>query len=181
MTGADWPARMLGWLPRPLDPVRSIKAKLSVALGLAGGVRQSTLVLLLPLWLFVAARSGRSTLLRGLVVLAGTCLLWLVPLIYLAGGPRRYYQAGASLLGFVGEKTSVLYGGAQAVLGNLAQVGAGLVVGLNLSLLVVGLALALRCRARRRLARREWLLLGLWAATGLLCGLGSRESRAPIQ
>ena len=27
----------------------------------------------------------------------------------------------------------------------------------------------------------EWLLLGLWAATGLLCGLGSRESRAPIQ
>jgi signal transduction histidine kinase len=30
--------RMLGWLPRPLDPVRSIKAKLSVALGLAGGV-----------------------------------------------------------------------------------------------------------------------------------------------
>ncbi|GGQ45019.1 sensor histidine kinase [Couchioplanes azureus] len=30
--------RVLGWLPRPLDPVRSIKAKLSLALGLAGGV-----------------------------------------------------------------------------------------------------------------------------------------------
>lgn len=27
-----------GWLPRPLDPVRSIKAKLSLALGLSGGV-----------------------------------------------------------------------------------------------------------------------------------------------
>jgi hypothetical protein len=27
----------------------------------------------------------------------------------------------------------------------------------------------------------EWLLLGLWAATGLLAGLGSRESRAPIE
>ena len=26
----------------------------------------------------------------------------------------------------------------------------------------------------------EWLLLGLWAATGVLAGLGSRESRAPI-
>ena len=34
----DWLARMLCWQPRPLDPVRSIKAKLSVALGLAGGV-----------------------------------------------------------------------------------------------------------------------------------------------
>lgn len=139
----------------------------AVALGLAGGVRQSTLVLLLPLWLFVAVSAGRRTFVRGLAVLAGTCLLWLVPLIYLAGGPRRYVQAGTSLLGFVGEKTSVLYGGVQAVLGNLAQVGAGLVVGLNLSLLAVGLALALRCGARRRLAGREWLLLGLWAGPAL--------------
>lgn len=30
--------QVLGWLPRPLDPMRSIKAKLSLALGLAGGV-----------------------------------------------------------------------------------------------------------------------------------------------
>ncbi len=28
---------------------------------------------------------------------------------------------------------------------------------------------------------QEWLLMALWAATGLLAGLGSRESRAPIQ
>jgi signal transduction histidine kinase len=34
----SWVAPALSWLPRPLDPVRSIKAKLSVALGLAGGV-----------------------------------------------------------------------------------------------------------------------------------------------
>ncbi len=27
----------------------------------------------------------------------------------------------------------------------------------------------------------EWLMLGLWAATGVLCGLGSRESRIPVQ
>ena len=139
----------------------------AVALGLAGGVRQSTLVLLLPLWLVVAVRTGRRTFVLGLTVLAGTCLLWLVPLVYLAGGPRRYVQAGASLLGFVGEKTSVLYGGVQAVLGNLAQVGAGLVLGLNLSLLAVGLALVMCRGGRRQLARREWLLLGLWAGPAL--------------
>jgi signal transduction histidine kinase len=33
-----WFAPLLARLPRPLDPVRSIKAKLSVALGLSGGV-----------------------------------------------------------------------------------------------------------------------------------------------
>ncbi|MFI5936205.1 sensor histidine kinase [Actinoplanes sp. NPDC051494] len=39
MTGlSDVVRRVLGRLPRPLDPVRSIKAKLSGALGLAGGV-----------------------------------------------------------------------------------------------------------------------------------------------
>jgi len=27
---------------------------------------------------------------------------------------------------------------------------------------------------------QEWLLTALWAATGLLAGLGSRESRAPL-
>ena len=31
-------APLFAWLPRPLDPVRSIKAKLSLALGFAGGV-----------------------------------------------------------------------------------------------------------------------------------------------
>jgi len=140
----------------------------AVALGLAGGVRQSSLVLLLPLWLYVAVRSGRRPLVAGLAVLAATCLSWLVPLLYLAGGPRRYIQAGASLLGFVGEKTSFLYGGLQAVLGNLAQVGAGLAVALNLSLIAVALALALRCRTGRHLSRREWGLLGLWAGPALL-------------
>nr|WP_310429965.1 HAMP domain-containing sensor histidine kinase [Catenuloplanes niger] len=34
----DTVEKLLGRLPRPLDPVRSIKAKLSLALGLAGGV-----------------------------------------------------------------------------------------------------------------------------------------------
>lgn len=27
----------------------------------------------------------------------------------------------------------------------------------------------------------QWIILGLWAVTGLLCGLGSRESREPIR
>ena len=27
---------------------------------------------------------------------------------------------------------------------------------------------------------QEWLLTALWAATGMLAGLGSRESRAPL-
>jgi signal transduction histidine kinase len=59
---------MLGWLPRPLDPVHSIKAKLSLALGFAGGV--GLLVFWWSIdwmrvelaWLAVAAALGLVTL-----------------------------------------------------------------------------------------------------------------------
>jgi hypothetical protein len=139
----------------------------ALTLGLAGGVRQSTLVLLLPLWLFVAARIGRRALWRGIVVLTVTCLAWLVPLLWLAGGPIAYVHDGLSLLGFVGSKTSVLFGGLHAVLDNLAQVGGGLLVALNLSALLFGLSIWRRGAVRRRVIRRDWLLLGLWAGPAL--------------
>jgi hypothetical protein len=139
----------------------------AVALGLAGGVRQSTLAMLFPLWLFAAARAGRRPLGRGLGVLCVTCLLWLVPLVYLAGGPIRYVQTGLDLFFFVGERTSVVYGGLWAVLGNLAYVGAGLLVGLNLGVLVFVLCLTGRCPALRRLTRGQWAMLALWAGPAL--------------
>jgi hypothetical protein len=139
----------------------------AVALGLAGGVRQSTLVMLLPLWLFVAASSGRRALVRGLVALGGTCALWLAPLVYLAGGPGQYLRTGLELFSFVGERTSVLYGGFRAVLENLAHVGVGLAVGLNLGLLVIAVALVRREPARGLLTSGQWKMLALWAGPAL--------------
>ncbi|BAL93246.1 putative two-component system sensor kinase [Actinoplanes missouriensis 431] len=60
--------RLLSWLPTPLDPVRSIKAKLSLALGFAGGA--GLLVFLWSidfyrvdlLWIAIAAALGLVTL-----------------------------------------------------------------------------------------------------------------------
>jgi hypothetical protein len=68
----------------------------------------------------------------------------------------------------VGSKTSVLFGGLHAILGNLLQVGGGLLVALNLSALLFGLSLRRHCAARRRLRPRDWLLLGLWAGPALV-------------
>ncbi len=136
-------------------------------LGLAGGVRQSTLLLLLPLWLFAALRVGRRPLVHGLLALGGTCLLWVAPLVYLSGGPIQYARTALELFLFVGERTSVVYGGLGAVLGNLAQVGIGLLVGLNLSVLVFAFSLARRSPAGRRLGRGQWAMLGLWAGPAM--------------
>ena len=139
----------------------------SLVLGVAGGVRQSTLVLLLPLWLFAAWTCGRRTLWRGWAVLAATCFAWLVPLIWLAGGPLEYLKDGLSLLGFVGSKTSVLSGGLNALLGNLTQVGGGLLVGLNLGVVLFGLAFVRRPSILRKLSRRHCAVLALWAGPAL--------------
>jgi hypothetical protein len=139
----------------------------ALALGVAGGVRQSTLVLLLPLWLFAACQSGRRAFWRGCAVLAATCFAWLVPLVWLAGGPAEYLNDGLSLLGFVGSKTSVLAGGLSAALANLAQVAGGLLVGLNLGVVLFGLALWRRGALRRRFSRRHRAVLALWAGPAL--------------
>ncbi|MCC7371337.1 MAG: DUF2723 domain-containing protein [Chloroflexi bacterium] len=139
----------------------------ALILGLAGGVRQSTLVLLLPLWLYVGWRAGRPALVRGIATLALTCLAWFVPLIWLAGGPLEYLKDGLSLLGFVGSKTSVISGGLGAVANNLGQVAGGLLVGLNLGILLPLLAVWRRGALRPRLTLLHWTMLCLWAGPAL--------------
>jgi hypothetical protein len=144
-------------------------------LGMAGGVRQSTLVLLLPLWLYVAWRAGRRRMAGGIAVLALTCLAWFVPLVWLAGGPFEYLNDGLSLLGFVGSKTSVLAGGVAAVANNAAQVAGGLLVGLNLGILLPLLAVGRCCRFG---LGQPWL--SSCSATSARWGICSLSCRRPV-
>jgi 4-amino-4-deoxy-L-arabinose transferase-like glycosyltransferase len=82
----------------------------ALALALAGGVRQSLLVVLLPLWLGMAWLGFRrpGPVLRGLGVLAVVTLAWLVPMVWLSGGPGRYLAAGGELYGSTVRATTVL-------------------------------------------------------------------------
>src|SRR5262245_44067467 len=76
----------------------------ALALGLVGGLRLSVLVLLFPLWLaavVIGSRPlGRAAARRlGLAgaVLAGAVLSWLLPLMWLSGGPGAYLAASRQL------------------------------------------------------------------------------------
>jgi 4-amino-4-deoxy-L-arabinose transferase-like glycosyltransferase len=82
----------------------------ALALGLAGGVRQSVLIVLFPLWLGVAWRGFRrpGPVLRGLGVLALVTLAWLAPMIWLSGGPTRYLAAAGELYDSTVRSTTVL-------------------------------------------------------------------------
>jgi hypothetical protein len=141
----------------------------ALVLGLAGGVRQSILIVLLPLWLQAAWAGFRRwrPLLGALALLAGTVLAWLVPMVRLTGGVERYVEAGVELYGSTVRATTILDPSGRWQ-DNVVGVGEGLIVGLGLFLPLVcwtiGRALY---RGRGRLGPRASLFV-LWAAPPLL-------------
>jgi hypothetical protein len=120
----------------------------ALALGLTGGMRQSVLLLLLPLWLgcaLVGVRSRRRLALASGLLLASV-LAWLVPMVWLSGGPAAYLAASTQLYGSVLVPTSVLGGSARVTLAQTRYLLESTLVGLGPLGLV---ALALPAYVRR--------------------------------
>jgi 4-amino-4-deoxy-L-arabinose transferase-like glycosyltransferase len=81
-------------------------------LGVAGGLRQSLLLLLFPLWLVgtLAGVRRRRAVAIGLLILAVAVVAWFVPMIWLTGGLSRYLEASRQLADTVVMPTSILGG-----------------------------------------------------------------------
>jgi hypothetical protein len=131
----------------------------ALALGLTGGMRQSVLLLLLPLWLGCAVLGIRSR--RRLATAAGiliaSVLAWLLPMMWLTGGPAAYLAASTQLYGSMLVPTSVLGGSLEITLAQLRYLLESTLVGLGPLGLV---AAALPAYARREGWRvPEWFLL----------------------
>jgi hypothetical protein len=132
----------------------------AVYLGLAGGIRQSILLLLLPLWLGATLAGVRRVraLLGGMALLGAAALTWFVPMIWLTGGLARYVNASAQLAETIVKPTTV---GVTPFVVTFAQAR------YLLESVVVGLGpLALAVLALPRYVRRhgwgstEWFLVG---------------------
>src|SRR6185312_9266014 len=135
----------------------------AVVLGLAGGVRQSILLVLLPLWLGAAWAGFR----RWRPVLGGGAVLaWLAPMLWLTGGVHRYVEAGLELYASTVRATTVLDASGRWR-DNAVGVGEALIVGLGLFLPVLLWTVGHRLwRQRARLGPRAWLFT-LWAVPPL--------------
>ncbi len=132
----------------------------ALALGLAGGMRQSVLVLLLPLGLGAAVIGIRSRrrLAKAGALLGAAVLAWLLPMLWLTGGPAAYLGASTQLYGSVLLPTSVLGGSLEITLAQFRYLLESTLVGLGPLCLA---ALAVPFYARRVGWRRpEWFLLG---------------------
>src|SRR5262249_38083750 len=117
------------------------------------------LLLLFPLWLGGAWRGlrHRRPMVVGLAVLGLTIALWLLPMLWLVGGPRRYLAASWELYESTVRSTTIVDSRA-GWLGNVRGLGQALTMGLGLFLPVLAAALVEGCR--RRWGPRAWLFLG---------------------
>ncbi|MGH7354310.1 MAG: ArnT family glycosyltransferase [Candidatus Rokuibacteriota bacterium] len=127
-------------------------------LGLAGGLRQSVLLLLFPLWLTAAALGTRRrrTIPVGLAILGAAVLTWLGPMLWLTGGPARYLAASLELADTVVRPTAVVSGPLETTLRMSRYLLESVLVGLG-PLALAALALPWYVR-RHGWGRREWLL-----------------------
>lgn len=71
----------------------------AVVLGVAAGVRPSSLLFLGPLFLFSLRSAPRVKAFLGIGVLLTALAAWFVPMIYSSGGPGAYFSALSSLWG----------------------------------------------------------------------------------
>src|SRR5262245_48580563 len=112
----------------------------AVLLGLAGGVRQSMLPILSPLWLGMAWRGFRrpGPILGGLALVLLTTATWLGPMLWLTG-IDRYVTATLELYGSTVHPTT-LFGGGWTW--NIGRLGEALHRGLGHLLTVSGWGLA---------------------------------------
>jgi Dolichyl-phosphate-mannose-protein mannosyltransferase len=128
-------------------------------LALAAGMRQSLLLLLLPMWLLACALGVRRarTIPIGLVVLGAITLAWFVPMIALTGGLARYIAASAYLADLVVLPTTVVLSPFDTTLRMSRYLLESVLVGLG-PLALAALLLPWYVR-RHGWGRREWLLL----------------------
>jgi hypothetical protein len=136
-------------------------------LGLAGGLRQSLLVLLFPLWfvsVVVGVRKPRVIALAG-AVCALAVLVWFVPMIWLTGGLERYLDASRQLADTVVKPTSILSGPFEVTLRMSRYLLESVLVALG-PLAIVALLVPWYVR-RHGWGRREWFLV-VWTVPPVL-------------
>lgn len=142
---------------------------LAIMLGVAAGFRPSSLLFLGPLciyavWTSRGVGSRRRRVLVSGATLIAVLLCWFVPMIYLSGGPHRYFDSLQALWMMVPAKNTLLTSPIAFCLARLLLIG---VIGC----LCFGTGLAFACRksgAHRQADRERARFIWFWIAPGLL-------------
>lgn len=140
----------------------------TLLLSLVGSLRQSAMLFLIPVWLYCVWAHPWRERFTAAGVMGAVSLTWAVPLIWLSGGVSAYLRESRALADLIGGQTSVLSMNFDGLQMNGLYVLAGIGIGLNAGLLIIGLALALGVRPLRRLTRQDRIFYLLWLGPALV-------------
>jgi 4-amino-4-deoxy-L-arabinose transferase-like glycosyltransferase len=136
----------------------------SVVLGITGGIRQDVLIFLFPLWLFCIVRFQWKQVLTAGLILVMTVAGWFIPMLFMTGGPERYFSAVRELWYFHNRTFSVWNAGIGSrghfLLAFLGNTSYG--VGIGMIFIFLGLYVFLRTAEWRRTSREKILFFSLW-------------------
>ncbi|HZD23885.1 MAG TPA: glycosyltransferase family 39 protein [Acidimicrobiia bacterium] len=112
----------------------------AVLLALMGAVRQTSLMLFLPLLVYGALAFPAKVRIRVGVTLGGLVTIWLIPLLVMSGGPLNYLRLSAELAELTGGATWL--GAGAGVLQNVIVVSTALALGMHVALVAIPLEIA---------------------------------------
>jgi MFS family permease len=112
----------------------------AIALAVAGGIRQNTIVFLLPLWLFSVKEVKIRKTVASVGLLIGCCLLWFVPMVTITGGWNAYQEAFSELWRFNTGHISVVEKGWDSFRMFSLRVSFFIIYGIGAGVSVLGLA-----------------------------------------
>jgi hypothetical protein len=137
----------------------------AVLLAAMGAIRQTSLVLFLPLLIYGAMAFAPKVRIRCAVLLVTLSMTWLVPLIFLAGGPIDYLRLSSQLAELTGGATWL--GSGAGLVQNFLVVTAALVVGLHVALLAIPISALSRAKSPPLESEHRRILL-VWGLPALL-------------
>ncbi len=138
----------------------------TILLTALGSLRQSAMLFLIPSWLYVVWQFPWKARIQSAVLLGLTSLLWVVPLLWLSGGPTTYMRESRALANLIGA--SALSFNVYGLRMNSTFVVVGIVVGVNVGLLIMAAAYLAGVRPLRVLDRKDKWFFSLWVLPAMV-------------
>jgi hypothetical protein len=135
-----------------------------IVLGIAGGIRQNTMVFLLPLWLFSVKAVPKGRIFASLLLLTVVCLLWFIPMVRMTGGWDAYRNAFRELWLFNTGNVSVFEKGWATFRIFSSSLGKFTIYGVGTGIFCLGIAgySLVRNHRLKTLDVRKSLFFALW-------------------
>jgi hypothetical protein len=141
----------------------------ALVLAFIGGIRQSTLVFLIPLWLYSIRKSPYKYIIISFALLVTGILSWFLPMLSMTGGYERYKAAVDEHWAYTMYPSAVINGGLKSLINNLKDIIQFTIYGLGLSIAFDAFYLIKSgFKDVKSLSSRKGIFISLWILPAIL-------------